>query len=68
MPEVYEIARQWSEGFTTALLPGPRDENQSEHWLAGWDVGYALRPTKHELLNLYMVQSGHKPFAKVRAI
>mgnify|MGYP007071566294 CR=1 FL=1 len=62
----YEIGKQWSAGFAASLLPSARLLSESDHWLAGWDAGYAFRKAKNERLNEYMVSIGEKPFGVVK--
>jgi hypothetical protein len=65
---IYEIARQYGNGFAAALIPQSRLLSESDHWLAGYDDGYAFRAAKNDRLNKYLVSIGKRPMANVRAI
>lgn len=62
----YEIAKQFSEGLASSLAVHPRLLSESDHWLAGWDAGYSMRPKKNELLNEYLLSIGQEPMAVMR--
>lgn len=63
----YDVAKEYSAGFAASLLPSTRSLSESDHWLAGWDAGYALRTAKNERLNQYLKRNGHEQMATVRA-
>jgi hypothetical protein len=65
-PGPYQIPREWSDGFVAAIAVRPRLGAASEHWLAGYDVGYGFRKQKNERLNEYLVSIGEHPMGVVR--
>lgn len=63
MPNKYDIASEWSAGFTAALKPEPISSHASGHWKAGFSAGYELRSEKRKLLNTYLETIGAEPMA-----
>lgn len=62
----YDVARLFSAGFATALLPDFRDTAEGEHWLAGWDAGYKYRGQRTDELNAYLEKIGMDRMAVVK--
>lgn len=61
----YDICKQFGAGYGACLAPLPRSLSESDHWLAGWDAGYAARKVKNEQLDRYLISIGHEPQAKI---
>ncbi|MFA5056533.1 MAG: hypothetical protein WC485_00330 [Opitutaceae bacterium] len=63
----YVIANQFSAGFISGILASCHDTtDETTHWLAGWDAGYAMRAEKNWRLNGYLVSIGEKPMGVIR--
>lgn len=62
----YEIHREFTRGYVAAINVDPRQLSESDHWLAGWDAGYAARKQKNEALDAYLVSIGMKPQNQIR--
>lgn len=58
-----DICRQFSEGFSAALIPRARSLSESDHWIAGWDAGYEFRKNKNERLDAYLISLAMAPQA-----
>jgi hypothetical protein len=41
--------------------------SESDHWLAGWDAGYAFRDSKNSLMDEYLVSIGLGRMGVVRS-
>ena len=54
----YDIAKEYSAGFSAGLLPASRDDRKSDHWYHGYDDAYRSRCIKHALLNEYLRSIG----------
>ena len=65
MSKRLDIMKQFSEGFAAALTPRSRSLSESDHWLSGWDAGYAFRKAKNERLDAYLVSIGMEPQAVI---
>lgn len=62
----FEISKEFSTGFAAALIPSPRLLSESDHWLSGWDAGYAFRAAKNEAMNKYLVSIGYEPWGTLK--
>jgi hypothetical protein len=63
----YDVAKEFSAGFVASLKPSARLLSESDHWLAGWDAGYAFRDSKNSLMDEYLVSIGLGRMGVVRA-
>ena len=65
----YDVIRQYNSGYAASVgcLSG-RHATESEHWLRGWDDGYAARKVRNDKLNEYLASIGHEPQRIVRAL
>ena len=57
-PNKFDVAKQWTAGYIVGLTPGAYEQNQSPHWQAGWNAGYASRAHKNIDLNKYLASIG----------
>jgi hypothetical protein len=62
----YQIGKEFTAGFVAAIAVQSRSLTESDHWLSGWDSGYALRAERNKRLNEYLVHIGHEPMAVVK--
>lgn len=54
----YEIHREFTKGYAAAIAANGRSLSESDHWLAGWDAGYAARKQKNDALDVYLISIG----------
>jgi hypothetical protein len=64
----YDVAKEYYRGVAAVFTGTARLLSESDHWLAGWDAGYSLRPRIHLLLNQYLTSVGHNPVDYVRFV